>query len=248
MSRLSGKTDRTLINLGMLDLSPSLFQKSKIGLRFELGDPFGNTNSMEYFNNCFDRAFAVYEKLSSDFNILRINLFYPITDSEEIIEEDKETDLGIICSATGLPLPIEERVTNFVIKDEDGNRTQLLQIECYWDLNNIIFDNRELIMQILLSDFPNFKGNYQFEGAVYFIDSRNDIILNIYDDRGMDIVANKEGSLYFIYEEFNHFLLQSDKWKMDRMFSGFKERILRSSIIDKIEINVEELGFPSELL
>lgn len=242
MSRLAGKTDRTLMNLGMMNLSPPLFPNSKFALRFELGDPVGNTNSMDYFNDCFDRAFAIYEQLSDNFNVLRINLFYPSTDSEDDIFKDKETDLGIICSTTGLPLPSEERITDFITKDENGSITNLIQIECYWALNDIIFDNRALIMQILLSDFPKLNGNYQFEGSVYFINSRDNIILNIYDDRGMDIISSTEYDLFPLYTEFNHYLIKQDKLKMDRMFKQPSNTNTSSSIFDN---SIESLGYPN---
>lgn len=247
MSRLAGKTDRTLMNLGMINLSPPLFSNSKSALRFELGDPSGDTTSMNYFNDCFDRAFAIYEKLSDNFNILRINLFYPSTDSEDDIFTYKETDLGIICSTTGLSLPFEERITDFVTKDKNNNVTHLIQIECYWNLNDIIFDNRALIMQILLSDFPKLNGNYQFEGSVYFINSNDNIILNIYDDCGMDIISSNEYDLYPLYTEFNHYLIKQDKLKMDRMFKPYKEQSsnLSPMLNNNIDLDIESLGYPN---
>lgn len=230
MARLANDVDITLDKIGLPTLSQPLFYQSRVGLRMEISDPKANTKDITTLHNAFDRAFAIYEKLAKNFTILRINLFYEMEDSEEIRNEDRAFDLGIICSATGLPLPMEERNSTTTIKDDKGRRTELFQVECYWDLSDVAFDHRALIMEIILTDFPEHNGNHQFESAVHFVDTVDHLILHLYDDRGMDILSSSEEYLYGIYRDFNTWILDHDRPRINQVFRSYRDFLMQSSI------------------
>jgi len=55
---------------------------------------------------------------------------------------------------------------------------------------------------------------------VYFIDFENEILLHVYDDRGMDVSALSQSTLQQCYTEFDPWLLDYDRPRMATAFAG----------------------------
>jgi hypothetical protein len=53
---------------------------------------------------------------------------------------------------------------------------------------------------------------------VYFINPASNIICNMYDDRGLDVIARNRDALYRIYRDFNGWLLDYDRSRMEQTF------------------------------
>ncbi|MBA1156645.1 DUF3885 domain-containing protein [Microvirga mediterraneensis] len=53
---------------------------------------------------------------------------------------------------------------------------------------------------------------------IYVVDLTKGIILHVYDDRGMDVVAKRPEALLALYEQFNGWLLEWDRSKMENTF------------------------------
>jgi len=51
------------------------------------------------------------------------------------------------------------------------------------------------------------------------IDKAKQIVLNLYDDRGMDVVSTSKISLQDLYKSHNHMILEYDREKVDSVFS-----------------------------
>jgi hypothetical protein len=80
--------------------------------------------------------------------------------------------------------------------------------------NNIEHEN--ILEAISNQNFPPRKPN--INGEVFFVNSTRNIILNMYDDRGLDIIANKKETLESIYKEYNEWILDYDREKIDSIF------------------------------
>lgn len=247
MSSLAKEVDITLKNIGLDVLTQPVFQDKLIGLRMEIGNPEQEIDD-QYFHDAFERAYTIYKAFGDNFTVLRINLFFDMADSQDIREEDKKFDLGVICSATGLPLPMEERESTVEMAGIDDELTTLYQVECYWDLDKISFDTQALLMHIITTDFPdkhNFK-QYQFEGSVHFVDTIDHVIIHLYDDRGMDIISASEEHIYNIYKDYNYWVLESERANIKRIFASYSERIRMAIELGGIELNLEDLGYVSD--
>lgn len=230
----SSYVDKTLEMVGLPILVKPLFYNCTYGLRYEINEPWKNKKDYNSFIEAFDKCNKIFSKLQKNFHILRINLFYNINLSEDEITEKVEDDLGIICSLTGLQLPIEEREIFLTTKNDDGIEITVYQVECYWDLSQVSYDVHALLMQIILADFPNHGGGHsQFSCSVYFFNVVDHIIFNLYDDRILDIVSYNKENLASLYYEFNDWLLEFDRTKMNRLFEN------SDWIIEK-ELNVVE--------
>ena len=58
-------------------------------------------------------------------------------------------------------------------------------------------------------------------GSVYIYGKRSGVLAQPYDDRGMDLVAEKGRTLSLIYKMYNHYLLDYDREEMDRVYKNF---------------------------
>jgi len=78
-------------------------------------------------------------------------------------------------------------------------------------------DVDKIIKTLVNSDF-GVRGQ-NLSGELYIINCTKGLVLNIYDDRGMDIVSENKESLIPIYHAQNQWLLGYDKEHMNSVFS-----------------------------
>ncbi len=56
-------------------------------------------------------------------------------------------------------------------------------------------------------------------GECFIINKTKSIILNLYDDRGMDVISSNREALIPLYQSHNEWLLNYDRERMDLVFS-----------------------------
>ena len=56
-------------------------------------------------------------------------------------------------------------------------------------------------------------------GECYLINHAKSLILDLYDDRGMDVVAFEKEALLDLYHSHNELILDFDRERIDRVFS-----------------------------
>ena len=61
-------------------------------------------------------------------------------------------------------------------------------------------------------------GVLAFTSSVYIVDVENHVILHLYDDRGLDIVAYEKNTLSPLYKKLNEWILDYDRKEIDRVF------------------------------
>lgn len=211
--------DNTLSNIGMPQLKHPVFYNCPIGLRFEISDPWGDDESFAHFEKAYQKVSDIYNDLQTGFDILRIDIHLDAEDSKEQQLADKQESLHVICSTTGLPSPSEEREIGITLDSGKGEMIPLLQVECYWNLKQLSFHIKDLLMQIILADFPpHGGGNSQFESSVFFFDTNNDLMFHLYDDRGLDLVAKDKNVLYPFYKKYNPWIVGYDRTRIEEIF------------------------------
>ena len=55
---------------------------------------------------------------------------------------------------------------------------------------------------------------------VYFVNPRTHVIMHMYDDRGLDMIATTKPALVSIYREFGSWILDYDREQIDDLFGG----------------------------
>ena len=53
---------------------------------------------------------------------------------------------------------------------------------------------------------------------VYFVSLKREIIFNMYDDRGLDIIASNKQAIASLYHKYNSWLLDYDREAIDSVF------------------------------
>lgn len=57
------------------------------------------------------------------------------------------------------------------------------------------------------------------KGRVYFVNPRTNVIMHMYDDRGLDLIAKTKDALYSLYHDFNAWILEYDRARIERTFA-----------------------------
>lgn len=201
MQDLIRKFDSALCSMGNPLLTQPLFYNSPIGIRFEIG--YGDMDSQEnYFNHAVDRLMQIYNHDTFKPDILRIN----------IIEDDcfvsKKSVLDA-CRAIGLGEFFER------LDESDIDGEIIAEHQLYWNIDKSDFNYKKLFFEIVRGDFG---GNRGFVDSVYFLDSENHILFHPYDDRGADLIAADREKIRCFYDDFNEWILDYDREKIDKLF------------------------------
>jgi len=201
--------------IGMDSLKHPIFYNAPIAIRFEIGGEesvyLNNTTSDKftvnpaYVSAALNRVKSIYEKLPHTPNILRIDV-YP--DEENSVQEI----IQCICKVLEMQQP-HEQVSGVFQWDEDSEAIPQLQL--YWDLTSITFSPDVLLQEITKADIGGYS---TLVSSVYFADTNDSILFHIYDDRGADLVAGNKDLLRPIYEQFNSWVLDYDRDRINETF------------------------------
>ncbi|CAN7499090.1 DUF3885 domain-containing protein [Paenibacillus sp. LjRoot153] len=202
-------------NLHGMSLDPPLFYNSDIGIRFELGIPYRGIEDPAYFETVKKRSVTLFESLFSESDEMYIVrrtfetkppyvLINPDGVNVFVKYVDTEIAKQVICY---------EEVPDY---DEDTN-----QLSGYFKSYSLLcrvkkVDYKGTLEAIGYADFPS-KGNY-ISDRIYFIHPKKNIVFHMYDDRGLDIVAVRTEDLMKLYSDFNDWILDYDREKIDRIF------------------------------
>ena len=81
---------------------------------------------------------------------------------------------------------------------------------------------REVLRAIMNMDFPSRTPRIQ--DRVYFVNRSRNIILHMYDDRGMDLIAPSVEGLKAIYQQHKDWVLDYDRSSIEERFEAGTHR------------------------
>jgi hypothetical protein len=205
---LKEQMQKELKLMGLNSLTPPIFYNGKYGIRFEIGvgDIYNKdkTPRKEYVGNALSRAMTIYNNGIKSPTLLMWQV-YPQ------IGEDKRNFENLFSKKIIPILPQEEFSQDIEIDDNDVIR----QTQLYWDLRKCKIPMDKVFREIILGDLG---GSEDFVSAIYLFDVENHVMLYLYDDRGLDIVAYDKNTLLPIYEKFNTWILDYDREQIDKIF------------------------------
>lgn len=202
-------------------LEKPLFYRNDFGLRFELGPPeigvwddFASIKvNEEYFEIALERALSIFEAVFSatddvsiTYQILSIGrrkiqksnyLFKQIHDIKErkvIFTRYRDTREKDIAGQYRR----WRRVTVSNIKVKDIN-------------------TRNVLLALIHTDFSFRRPS--LPGECFFINRTKGLVLDLYDDRGMDVVALERKTLQDLYKSHNANILDYDRERIDQVFA-----------------------------
>ena len=204
-----------------IKLERPLFYNNLFGLRFEIGpseigvwtDFDQEKLNNEYFNLAFDRAVSIYEAIFTSTD--EISLAYQIfSDGRRKIKKG-----NYICKQVN---DLEFRKVSFT--HHKNLYAEDLEYKCNcWhrvtisDIKVKDVNAKNIFTALINTDFglrhPSIKGE------CFFINHSKGIVLNLYDDRGMDVVSIEKANLLKLYRSHNEWILEYDREKIDHIFS-----------------------------
>jgi len=193
--------------LGLNSFKHPIFYNCKFGIRFEIGvgDVYNKdmTPRKEYVENALSRAITIYNSGIKSPTLLMWEV-YPQS-------KDDKSDFEILFSKKIIPiLPQEEFSQDIDIDNEIIKQTQL-----YWDLKKCEIPMDKVFREIILGDLGGLE---DFTSSIYLFDVENHVMLHLYDDRGLDIVAYDKDTLIPTYKRLNTWILDYDRKQIDKIF------------------------------
>ncbi|UOO43785.1 DUF3885 domain-containing protein (plasmid) [Priestia megaterium] len=202
-----------------LILSPSLFYSWKNSIRFEISNPLIPYYKKEHLEQAFYRSIRLFEAvfgeedellLVTDVHAIKKDIFLQKRPLNVYLKYIKDKKKLYQLSHYLLPSVFDEEddqsITHrFILscKKSELKYVQLLKAICYED-----FTHPSNIL----------KSNPQSGYDIYFINLSKEIIFHLYDDRGCDVLASNKESIEFLYEEYNHWILDYDREEIDLLF------------------------------
>ena len=208
------KTFATLKRIGNERLQLPIFYESPVSLRFETGDPsleiFLTKQKLnpKYLRSALWRTAFLYEKTAPFDTLLWVLYRTPDLDTEI------EGLLSQFCRLTHLPSPTEVYQQEVTTAAEEP----MTRILLFWNLRETPLQINPLLEAITYCDFKGL-GFRELSSAVFFFDTERHLLFHPYDDRGVDVVAEKPEDIRFLYEDCRNWLLEYDMERMKNTFA-----------------------------
>jgi Domain of unknown function (DUF3885) len=197
-----------------IELSKPLFYKTDIGLRFELGADLKLEEGRMV--QVYSRAHALFDFVHqpNDEIFLVVNAHrYCGNDGVEGYDEPTKVfeqylnrrQLQRVIDCIRLPALYLDGEDNDVWTDRYCLRCKTSDIK--------VHDLLDAIANLDMGIEP------QVEDECYFVNIERGTIFHLYDDRGLDIVASEKHALYDAYLQYNHWILDYDRERIDNIFS-----------------------------
>lgn len=194
-------------------LEAPLFYNAAVGIRFELGVPCRGINNREYFTNVWLRAGMIFQQVfEQDEDMMVVVKAYRGIEPYICINQGEEVFPKYIKNRKLIgQVSCGEAEKHF---EDNGELSGFSRQQTLFCKRNDI-DYRGILRAKAHQDFAV---DPFISDAVFFINPQRHIIFYMYDDRGMDLVAEHKESLVPIYTKFNDWILDYDREQIDGIF------------------------------
>ena len=203
-----------------IKLERPLFYNSPFGLRFEIGpsdqEIWNDENkklNRKYFSVALERAMNIFQGVFDPSDNIEI-VYQIFSDGRRKIKKRSFIFKQVKSLANA----------NIDLSDHRDIYSEDLDYKCEcWKRVTISgitaseLDTVQLFKAAINTDFPSLQP--QFNGECYLINRTKQLVLNLYDDRGMDIVSSNKESLNGLYKSHNNLILDYDRESIDKVFS-----------------------------
>jgi hypothetical protein len=200
-----------------LQLNPALFYSWTVGMRFELN---AARQSNAQWETILERATKLYESVfeSSDVGL--------IVSGHEIEIESKARRRGKLPEFRNSVFSLSrreslglhgiagrQRLTSY--QDRESRITSVLR---WTEIEPRRINYKRILRAIMHRDFWNRRP--RIDDYVYFVNTSRNMILHMYDDRGLDIIAPQVDDLRPIYQTHKNWILGFDSAAIAQMFES----------------------------
>lgn len=194
-------------------LESPLFYNASVGLRFDLGLQYRGVENPSYFTNISLRSSMIYrEVFDIDEQIIVIINSFRCIEPYTCINQGEDVFPKYIKDKRFI-----KQVSSFELERHYEDNGDLSGIT----YRHILLCNMNSIDYIGILKAISHQ-DYAIEpyisDAVFFINPHNHIIFYMYDDRGIDLIAESKEALLPIYKKYNSWILAYDKKRIDNIF------------------------------
>ncbi|MEM7188179.1 MAG: DUF3885 domain-containing protein [Pseudomonadota bacterium] len=202
-------------NFGFQELPHALFYSFDRSLRFELGgEKFGTNRPIRRFFQAHVRSSAISQTLLK-----------------------KSSEVYVLLSSYGLEQPGKKRLDPLKLCGINCSEIQYLgktpqqdehhaaeigsDLFRHWDI--VRLNDKETISEILwlgISSEMRIEPSFRDSMQAYFVDESGELILHVYDDRGMDVAATRDEPMKELFSKYREWLLEHDLPRMNAMFGS----------------------------
>lgn len=204
-----------------IKLEKPLFYKNSFGLRFEIGpteigvwaDYDKGKLNQEYFDIALDKAVSIFESVFTSTD--DISIAYQIfSDGRRKIKKGNYLFKQVN--------DIKNRKVIFTNHREIYTEDLDHKCKCWRrvmisDIKVEDINTKNILLALINTDFGSKQPSIM--GQCFFINHTRGIVLNLYDDRGMDVVALEKCALLDLYKSHNECILDYDREQIDHVFS-----------------------------
>jgi hypothetical protein len=199
-----------------LRLEPPLFYSWENSIRFEISAPWVSYYEKEHLKQAFDRAITLFKQVFADSD--EMLLVTDVTSTREDLFLQRRPLNVYRKYITEKERRYKLRYQRFDGECDEGMTTHRFVLAC--GKNEIRYV--PLLKAICYEDFMHpttiLKNNPQSGYEIYFINLTRKLIYHLYDDRGCDIIAANKETLRFLYEEYNEWILDYDRDRINQVF------------------------------
>ncbi|MDO6851730.1 DUF3885 domain-containing protein [Priestia megaterium] len=202
-----------------LILSPSLFYSWKNSIRFEISNPLIPYYKKEHLEQAFYRSIRLFEAVfGEEDEILLVTDVHSIKKDIFLQKRPLNVYLKYIKNKERLYQLSHHLLPSVFDEADDQSVTHRFALSCKKPELKYV----QLLKAICYEDFAHpssiLKNNLQSGYDIYFVNLSKEIIFHLYDDRGCDVLASNKESIKFLYEEYNHWILDYDREEIDLLF------------------------------
>ncbi|MBW7453115.1 DUF3885 domain-containing protein [Paenibacillus sepulcri] len=197
-----------------LVLKSPLFYNAQYSIRFELGG--GKEISKGREEQVYHRAKTIFNSINSPHNDIFLIIFVDCWEEhpERLFNESIYNMFKNYIPSQKLEISRTKHEYRYIEPDDIDNTTITYRYCVKTEVSNIESEN----FLIALSN-QGMGLTPTIIGDVYFINTINNTIYHLYDDRGLDIVAEKLEVLKELYKKFNEWILEFDRPRINEMFT-----------------------------
>jgi Domain of unknown function (DUF3885) len=189
-----------------LTLGAALLYRWPVGIRFELDD---QSHREPDFTGIANRATSIFrEAFQAEDSMVAVSLKEPVEALTPIRSGE----------STGLFEFIAEHFPNSTVQTESASmETEDGIATLQWAALPSSIEVGAIFRAIGNIDFARLP---KITDRVFLLNVSRDVILHMYDDRGLDVIAANPTSLLALYKSHNAWILEYDRARIDAIFEG----------------------------
>ncbi len=201
------------MNFPGLDLRSALFYSWSASIRFELGVNESSVSIHEnplYLPNVYRRAIDLFEAIHAPDDVL-----YVVVDVPNYQPEPRTPQKLNIFAKYVKEQSILYQLQHETYIEKDGDDTYRIQ---RFSLRCRRSDIRyAALLKAICNQDMGKRPSVHY--PVYFLNETKRTIYHAYDDRGCDVVGTQTETIRWVYEKFNEWILDYDRYAIDSVFA-----------------------------